>query len=163
MPWYHPVAMDTGFAVGDLVVFLPDAETIRRYGAAFARLRIYPGYMGPVVRVTSGLVRVGDTLKSWPATQFQRADRFDPSEIAAQRIAGERSLYAGRGPLPFHLGDRVRFRPSDLCDLLHGDEFRAAGLYPTQVACITSIRDDDLVEIDGIGLFYHWSEFQSAL
>jgi hypothetical protein len=152
--------MATGLTVGDLVVFLPDAETIRRYGAAFARLRIYPGYVGPVVRMTSGLVRVGDTRKAWPAMQFQRADRVDPDVIAAQRAAGERALYAGRGSLPYRVGDQVRFRPSELCDLLHGDEFRAAGLYPTQVARITATRDDGTVEIDETELFYHWSEFE---
>ncbi len=154
--------MDPAFAIGDVVVFTPDAATVRRYGAAFARLRIYPGYVGPVERITAGLVRVGGTRKAWPATQFRLLASFAPGELAVYRDTAEYAHYADRGPNPYRIGDRVRFRPSDWCDLVHGDELRAAGLYPTCVGQVTAVQAGGTIEVDHLGRFVHWSEFEPA-
>ena len=150
------------YRVGDDVVFVPDENTIQRYQRAFARLRIWPGYTGPVIRITGDLVRVGDSLKAFPWTQFQPASNHMPASIEKVRAAYERRYYAGRGANPFALGQRVRFLPSALCEMWHGDRFRAGGLYPGCVGTVTAIHCADYVEIDNTGLRYHWSEFHSV-
>lgn len=154
--------MSSPYQVGDRVVFRPDEQTIATYGRAFPRLGIYPGYVGPVVRTTGDLVRVGDTLKAFPSSQFERADGHAASVAKALRASYERRYYADRGPNPYRMGQRLRFAASDLCELWHGDTYRAAGMYPHCTGAVTAVRDDGYVEIDHYGVFFHWSEFTPA-
>jgi hypothetical protein len=145
-------------AEGEVVVFTPDEDTTRRYARAFVPTGIYPGYVGMVVRRTGDLLRVGETRKAWPASQFRRAADFSPEALGAYRARAEAAWYASRGPVPYRPGDAVRFTPSAYCALAHEAEWRAAGLYPTRSGTVTALRDES-VEIDHLGVFYHWSEF----
>ena len=147
------------YQLGERVAFVPDEDTIRRYGRAFARLRICPGDVGPVVRLTGDLVRMGDSLKAFPRSQFRRATQLSSATIGEIRASFEAFYYRERGPNPFRLGQTVRFIPSDFCEWRHGDAYRAVGMYPRQVGTVTAIRPDGYLEIDRFDRFYHWSEF----
>lgn len=154
-------AMDETFAVRELAAFFPDDDTLRRYRITFARFGLYPGYVGRIERITSGLIRLEGTKKAWPSSQFRRVDRLEPEDVDAYRQEGERLFYADRGPTPFRIGDRVRFRPSEHCALLYGTTYRAANLYPTMTGRVTAFGRDGTIEINDLGLLFHWSEFEA--
>jgi hypothetical protein len=63
------------YRVGDDVVFVPDENTIQRYQRAFARLRIWPGYSGPGVRLTAAVGR-GHSSNPPETTRQRRLKRY---------------------------------------------------------------------------------------
>lgn len=132
---------------------------MRRYGRAFARLRLCPGDVGPVARVTGSLVRLGDSLKAFPSSQFRPAARISSAAIEEIRAAFEAHYYRDRGPNPFAPGQSVRFIPSEFTERCHGATYRALGMFPGQVGTVTAIRPDGYLEIDRRGHVFHWSEF----
>src|SRR5690606_37434204 len=126
--------------------------TLATYGKLLPRFGIYPGHVGIVARTTGDFVRVDDTLKAFTSSQFEPADSLSTASIEELRASYERHYYADHGPNPYRIGQRVRFVASDLCELWHGDRYRAAGLYPHCTGIVTAVRDDGYVEIDSSGV-----------
>lgn len=151
------------YRVGDVVAFVPDEATIRQYGRAFPRLKTFPGQVSPVIRVTGELVRTDASLKAFPWSQFEPASRWNSKTLDELKESYERAAYAVRGPNPLSVGQRVQFVPSELAELLHEAEYRAAGLYPRCVGMVTAVRASGYVEIDNCSQFYHWSEFSPVV
>lgn len=85
--------MENRFAVGDTVVFVPDARTVGWHQHSFARWGIYPGYRG-VVTAVEGRAIVVDNKDEFAidAGQFKASAEIGPEEAERLRADWEGRL-----------------------------------------------------------------------